>query len=516
MGDREFRSESRELRFAYLDSSTSRMAYLQTHRTWLEGVLGCELSQALVFAIEPPITRFAVAELLRGVPLYRSDVDGEASPRWLGAGLHWVDADEDGAPPPSMFSRLIQDRQAYVGNMAPSESFITRWAIPPAANAVVSLEPARDRRAPKGEEERYWHAEWESPGVAVWWKGLQHATVALPIPHVEAITGFVEVVKTWVLVNPQERVAALERLRRLFVSSRKVVRVLGGRDIELRRTGYNWDSVVLSPVIRQMLRDDFERFLKDEAWFHRRGLPWRRGFLLYGPPGNGKTMAIRVMASHPDVRAYALDFANRNLSADSVALLFELAARTAPSIVIFEDLDRLYGRNRAVREDFDHDNRTKITLQSLLNTLDGVGDSDGIVVVATANDIAALDRGLTNRPGRFDRQLYFGSPDHDARRDYLGRLDVGGHLGPDDLGGPAAECEGFSFAQIREAYRVASGLALDRGGDEEHPSAEDLKDAMRHVRKEILHVTTAGRRNVGFEKSASSARRRAATSADST
>src|SRR5688572_9600848 len=62
-----------ELRIAH--SSVSRMAHLEGHREWLESVLGCELSEALIFEFEPPVTRFALAELLRGVPLYRKDVD---------------------------------------------------------------------------------------------------------------------------------------------------------------------------------------------------------------------------------------------------------------------------------------------------------------------------------------------------------------------------------------------------------------------------------------------------------
>jgi ATP-dependent 26S proteasome regulatory subunit len=79
--------------------------------------------------------------------------------------------------------------------------------------------------------------------------------------------------------------------------------------------------------------------------------------------------------------------------------LFDLATRNQPSLVLFEDLDRLYSPGASRRDE----NRTGITLQHLLNAIDGVGSREGVIVVATANDVATLDPALTQRPGRFDR-----------------------------------------------------------------------------------------------------------------
>jgi chaperone BCS1 len=71
---------------------------------------------------------------------------------------------------------------------------------------------------------------------------------------------------------------------------------------------YDWDRVVLDPTLIRLVRDDFESFLKREGWFKQHRLPFRRAYLFYGPPGNGKTSVFRVMASHPAISAHSLDF----------------------------------------------------------------------------------------------------------------------------------------------------------------------------------------------------------------
>lgn len=110
------------------------------------------------------------------------------------------------------------------------------------------------------------------------------------------------------------------------------------------------------------------------------------------------------MASHPDISAYGLDFSNEELHHDVLTTLFETAGHCAPSLVIFEDLDGLYGKGAA------GENRTQITLQHLLNCLDGLGSQEGVIVVATANDPTSLDPAIMRRPGCFDRLVPFRPP----------------------------------------------------------------------------------------------------------
>ena len=164
------------------------------------------------------------------------------------------------------------------------------------------------------------------------------------------------------------------------------------------------------------LRKDFELFFERENWFRQYDLPFRRGYLFYGPPGNGKTTAIRIMASHPAVTAYSIDFYDERADNDAMNALFEAARRAAPSLVIFEDLDRVFGAGKNTERP------VRISLQHFLNCLDGIGSQDGLIVVATTNHPDALDQAILRRPGRFDRVIPFRAPNEQLREQYFHRL----------------------------------------------------------------------------------------------
>jgi transitional endoplasmic reticulum ATPase len=90
-------------------------------------------------------------------------------------------------------------------------------------------------------------------------------------------------------------------------------------------------------------------------------------------------------------------------------MLFAEAAQATPALIVIEDLDRCYPLNSEKHAE------AKISLQQLLNHLDGVGSQNGIVVVATANNPAILDPAILRRPGRFDRVVGFQNPSTELR-----------------------------------------------------------------------------------------------------
>ena len=179
------------------------------------------------------------------------------------------------------------------------------------------------------------------------------------------------------------------------------------------------------------------------------------------------------MATQPTIRAFSLDFSNEWLHNDALTELFEAASHAAPSLVIFEDLDRLYGRES------EGENKTKITLQHLLNCLDGLGSKDGTIVVATANNPENLDSAILRRPGRFDRVVPFLAPSPKLRREYLTKV-TGGRLHTAALDSAVALSDGFSFAQLRESYILAGQIALQR--NDEEILGEDLLGGIKRVR----------------------------------
>lgn len=220
---------------------------------------------------------------------------------------------------------------------------------------------------------------------------------------------------------------------------------MGHRDTKIVKK-CSWDQLVLDPTIVSLLKDDFESFFEREDWFRKMRLPFRRGYLLHGPPGNGKSTAIRAMMTSQGLTAHTIRFFDDDANDKSLECLFERAAKDAPAIVLLEDIDRSFPRTGQ--------SKTKVSLQQLLSCLDGVASGEGIITIATANDPTALDPAILRRPGRFDRVILFGDPTAELRRQYFIQMHpLFANINIDEA---VAESAGFSFAMLREAFIMAA------------------------------------------------------------
>jgi ATP-dependent 26S proteasome regulatory subunit len=136
-----------------------------------------------------------------------------------------------------------------------------------------------------------------------------------------------------------------------------------------------------------------------------------------------------------------------------------------------EDIDRAFPKQQSSGA------RCAISQQQLLNCLDGIATQDGVVVVATANEPTALDPAILRRPGRFDRVVLFSNPTAELRLQYLRKLNS--QLKETELRAAIDLSEGFSFAQLREAYILAGQMAYEREGEIE---PDDILSAVRALR----------------------------------
>lgn len=162
----------------------------------------------------------------------------------------------------------------------------------------------------------------------------------------------------------------------------------------------NLSSIILPNGMEEELVDDIQTFLDSEDWYVKRGLPYRRGYLLYGPPGNGKTSLVLGLATH-----FNLDIALLNLKVSSMSdddLSDALASAPQNSIIFIEDIDCVVA-GRQVEAD-------AISFSGLLNALDGLSASHGQLVIMTTNHREKLDEALI-RPGRCDVQMEFPNAD---------------------------------------------------------------------------------------------------------
>jgi chaperone BCS1 len=177
----------------------------------------------------------------------------------------------------------------------------------------------------------------------------------------------------------------------------KILRPEYNEWVELaKRLPRPFDSVVLADNIGENLLEDVRHFIDSETWYNERGIPYRRGYLLSGPPGNGKTSIVTAISSE-----LHLDICILNLSTTSLTdeRLSELMANVPlHSIVLVEDVDCVFKERKKNDE---HDN---ITFSGFLNAIDGVMASEGRILFMTTNSRDKLDIALT-RPGRVDVDL---------------------------------------------------------------------------------------------------------------
>lgn len=255
-----------------------------------------------------------------------------------------------------------------------------------------------------------------------------------------------------------------------------------------------WESIGTSAAA-QSLRLDATAFANNAKWYTDHDIPYKRGYLLHGPPGNGKTSAIRVMASELGMDCYTISFGSADVNDNELREVFKDAESAAPAIVMFEDLDRVFGRNSSTH--------TKITFQSLLNCLDGVDTPEGIITVATANRPDEMDTSILKRPGRFDRILEFANPTAAERAAYLDNR-LAGSLTGQDRDKLVDITDGFSFAQMKEMWSRAA-VEKFHGGDPGMPTAEELQVGVDSICSTYSDMRARKSGKVGFGAKAATA-----------
>lgn len=164
------------------------------------------------------------------------------------------------------------------------------------------------------------------------------------------------------------------------------------------------DSVILDEGVKEKIVTDVEDFIKSAEWYYGRGIPYRRGYLLHGPPGGGKSSFISALAGHLDYDIAILNLSERGLTDDRLNhLLTKVPQRT---LVLLEDVDVAFA-NRRTHTDADGYRGATVTFSGLLNALDGVASAEERILFLTTNYAERLDEALV-RPGRVDMTVRIG------------------------------------------------------------------------------------------------------------
>lgn len=208
-----------------------------------------------------------------------------------------------------------------------------------------------------------------------------------------------------------------------FEDAFKIVEPSALRSIHSRfeKPNVRWSDVGGLYEVKRILKEQIEWQFKSPQTLKEIGIKPPHGLLLYGPPGNGKTLLAKAIAT--EIQANFISIKGPELlsvwfseSAKMIRELFNWARKLAPTIIFFDEIDAVVPRRGS--ENTDAGREIDATVNQLLTLLDGMENIQNIVVVGATNRPGMLDPALL-RPGRFDQLVLVPSPDDEERREIL-------------------------------------------------------------------------------------------------
>lgn len=243
--------------------------------------------------------------------------------------------------------------------------------------------------------------------------------------------------------------------------------------------GATLENLILRGTLKQDIFDDLVQFFAARETYETYGIPWKRGIIFVGPPGNGKTHAVKAIINAIQqpclyVKSFKVEY---RTDEDNIRMVFDRARKSAPCILVLEDLDSLVTpQNRSF----------------FLNELDGFAANIGIVTLATTNHPERLDPAILDRPSRFDRKYPFDLPALEERQAYIrmwnSSLQATLRLSGDAEAQLAEQTESFSFAYLKELFLSSMMRWINRPGQE---TMEQIMAAQVEVLREQMMSANA-------------------------
>lgn len=179
------------------------------------------------------------------------------------------------------------------------------------------------------------------------------------------------------------------------------------------------DSVILPKGCSEALLEDMRHFLTAGEEYRKLGIPYRRSFLLHGPPGTGKSSLVTALAHELKLDVYVLGMGASWFDDERLRTL--LARVGGKAILLLEDVDAVRAATKVRRSDDDSKDGGRVTRSGLLNSLDGLVAPTGLIVCMTTNHRSKLDPALL-RPGRVDKEVEFKAATDDQILDLYTRF----------------------------------------------------------------------------------------------
>src|SRR5258708_5150454 len=243
------------------------------------------------------------------------------------------------------------------------------------------------------------------------------------------------------------------------------IRVIEGEHIAYNKD-QTWDELFLPPEIKNEVKGLVENVLDFKDFYLKNKIPWKRGILLYGQAGNGKTSIIRTIISEYDFKPVTIVAGAND---DAVREAFAYAEEQCPSLLYFEDLDSLLEKS--------------LDTSTFLNLMDGISAKNGLLVIATANEIRKLKANITKRPSRFDRKFEIPPPNLEMAHIYLKRW-FSIFLSNKEIKNLARTAikHELSYAYLKELYISSMFEALSH--NRKSPTHNDINNTLNRLIKD--------------------------------
>ncbi|KAI0043992.1 hypothetical protein FA95DRAFT_1562747 [Auriscalpium vulgare] len=186
-------------------------------------------------------------------------------------------------------------------------------------------------------------------------------------------------------------------------------------------------SVVLEAGVGEKIEEDARAFLARRQWYADRGIPYRRGYLLHGPPGSGKSSFIQALAGSLSYDICLLNLSERGLTDDKLNYLLSNAPER--SFILIEDVDAAFNKRVQTSED---GYQSSVTFSGFLNALDGVASGEERIIFLTTNHLDKLDPALI-RPGRVDLAALIDDASPEQAKKLFTNFYGGDDVGVDEL-----------------------------------------------------------------------------------
>ena len=212
----------------------------------------------------------------------------------------------------------------------------------------------------------------------------------------------------------------------------------------------------------KVMREIVELPLRHPELFVRLGIEPHSGILLYGPPGCGKTLLAKVLASESEATMYSIngpEIMNKYYGETEAKLrdIFKEAKENSPSMIFIDEIDAIAPKREEAYGDVE-----KRVVAQLLALMDGLTDRGNVVVLGATNRPDSVDPAL-RRPGRFDREMEISVPNADGRLEVMQIHTRGMPIGDDvDLKSLASELHGYTGADMKSLCREAAIRSIRR------------------------------------------------------